>query len=128
MLSEIQSLGFRTINLLRNLGVLSIFIDKAILSFTKRLYYFWLILRQFIVIGYYSLKVVVMTAFFRGSTWLYKALQASLAFRQRVQLSLWLHTFDHKWARSFSCRFNGSRSCWRFNCCRNCYNASNWTN
>ena len=67
MLSAIQSLGNKTIDSMRNLGVLSIFIAKTILSFTKRPYYFGLILRQFVVIGYYSLPVVAMTAFFSGA-------------------------------------------------------------
>jgi phospholipid/cholesterol/gamma-HCH transport system permease protein len=52
---------------MHSLGGLFIFIAKTLLSFTKRPYYFGLILRQFIVIGYYSLPVVAMTAFFSGA-------------------------------------------------------------
>ena len=126
MLSAIQSLGGRTIDSLRNLGVLSIFIAKTILGFTKRPYYFGLILRQFIVIGYYSLPVVAMTAFFSGAV---LALQSYTGFsRFSTESSIAtvvVRTFDHKRVRSCSCRFNGSWSCWRFNCSRNWYNASN---
>lgn len=67
MISAIQNLGNKTIGSMRNLGVLSIFIGKILISFTKRPYYFGLILRQFIVIGYYSLPVVAMTALFSGA-------------------------------------------------------------
>lgn len=67
MLSVIQSLGNKTICSMRDLGVLSIFIAKTLISFTKRPYYFGLIVRQFIIIGYYSLPVVAMTAFFSGA-------------------------------------------------------------
>lgn len=67
MLSAIQNLGRTTIESSRNLGILTIFITKTLFSYTKRPYYFGIILRQLIVIGYYSLPVVAMTAFFSGA-------------------------------------------------------------
>jgi phospholipid/cholesterol/gamma-HCH transport system permease protein len=67
MLLAIQNLGSKTIESIRNLGILSIFVAKIIRSFVKRPYYFGIIARQFVVIGYYSLPVVAMTAFFSGA-------------------------------------------------------------
>ena len=67
MLLAIQNLGKKTIFSMRNLGVLTIFIIKTLLSFLKRPYYFGIIVRQLIIIGYYSLPVVAMTAFFSGA-------------------------------------------------------------
>ncbi len=67
MLSAIQILGNKTICSVKDLGVLSIFIAKILASFAKGPYYFGLIFRQLIIIGYYSLPVVAMTAFFSGA-------------------------------------------------------------
>ncbi|MDP4708958.1 MAG: ABC transporter permease [Rickettsiaceae bacterium] len=67
MISTIQTLGNKSINFTRQLGVLGIFVSKTIFSLTKRPLYLGLILRQLIVIGYYSLPVVAMTAFFSGA-------------------------------------------------------------
>jgi phospholipid/cholesterol/gamma-HCH transport system permease protein len=67
MLSAIQILGNKTICSVKDLGVLSIFIGKILASFAKGPYYFGLIFRQLIIIGYYSLPVVAMTAFFSGA-------------------------------------------------------------
>ena len=67
MLSAIQILGNKTICSVKDLGVLSIFIGKILASFAKGPYYFGLIFRQLIIIGYYSLPVIAMTAFFSGA-------------------------------------------------------------
>ena len=67
MISAIQTLGSKSINFTRQLGVLGIFVSKTIFSLTRRPFYLKLILRQLIVIGYYSLPVVAMTAFFSGA-------------------------------------------------------------
>lgn len=67
MLTAVQYLGNRSINFTRQLGVLGIFISKATISLTKRPLYLGLIFRQLIIIGYFSLPVVAMTAFFSGA-------------------------------------------------------------
>jgi len=67
MLSATQYIGNRTIFLISKIGALSIFISKAIVGMFKRPFYFNLIGRQFLTIGYFSLPVVAMTAFFSGA-------------------------------------------------------------
>ena len=67
MLTAVQYLGNRSINFTRQLGVLGIFISKTTISLTKRPLYLGLIFRQLIIIGYFSLPVVAMTAFFSGA-------------------------------------------------------------
>lgn len=63
----IQEIGITFIELMRNIGALGIFIYKTIIRFLARPFYFGLILRQLIVIGYGSLPVVAMTALFSGA-------------------------------------------------------------
>jgi len=67
MLTAVQYLGNRSINFTRQLGVLGIFVSRIIFSLTKRPLYLRLIFRQLIIIGYFSLPVVAMTAFFSGA-------------------------------------------------------------
>lgn len=67
MLGAVQYLGNRSINFTRELGVLGIFIFRTIFSLVKGPLYLGLIFRQLIVIGYFSLPVVAMTAFFSGA-------------------------------------------------------------
>ncbi len=67
MLTAVQYLGNRSINFTRQLGVLGIFVSRIIFSLTKRPLYLGLIFRQLIIIGYFSLPVVAMTAFFSGA-------------------------------------------------------------
>lgn len=67
MLAAVQYLGNRSINFTRQLGVLGIFIFRTIFSLVKGPLYLGLTFRQLIVIGYFSLPVVAMTAFFSGA-------------------------------------------------------------
>lgn len=67
MLGAIQYIGNRSIDLTRQLGALSIFIFQALLGIFLRPFYFNLIGRQLVTIGYFSLPVVAMTAFFSGA-------------------------------------------------------------
>ncbi len=67
MLAIPQNIGKTTINLTQKLGHFAIFTTKIILSFLKPPFYFGNIFRQFLVIGYYSLPVVAMTALFSGA-------------------------------------------------------------
>lgn len=60
-------IGSRTILFTREVGVLSIFIAKVLMGAFKRPFYFKIIGQQLIIIGYYSLPVVAMTAFFSGA-------------------------------------------------------------
>lgn len=77
MLTAIQNLGHKSIDFTRQLGVFGMFISKTICSLFKGPLYFKLIMRQFVVIGYYSLPVVAMTAFFSGAV---LALQSYTSF------------------------------------------------
>jgi phospholipid/cholesterol/gamma-HCH transport system permease protein len=67
MSSAIQQLGSKTINFMSSIGALAIFIAKTLVAFAKRPFYVGLVVRQLIIIGYYSLPVVAMTAFFSGA-------------------------------------------------------------
>ena len=67
MISAVHYIGNRTINFTRQIGILVIFITKTIISYFKRPFYFSLIFRQLVTIGYFSLPVVAMTAFFSGA-------------------------------------------------------------
>lgn len=67
MFSLVQQLGSKSIDFTRSIGVLSIFIGRTFLGLAKRPFYIGLIVRQLIIIGYYSLPVVAMTAFFSGA-------------------------------------------------------------
>ncbi len=63
----IRNIGRKTLESLSALGKLSIFTSKAVLGFFKRPLYFKMIARQLVNIGFYSLPVVAMTAFFSGA-------------------------------------------------------------
>ena len=67
MLALVQQLGSKSIDFTRSIGVLSIFIARTFVGFAKRPFYIGLIAKQLIIIGYYSLPVVAMTAFFSGA-------------------------------------------------------------
>jgi phospholipid/cholesterol/gamma-HCH transport system permease protein len=67
MLTSITSIGHKTLVFLSRVGSLSIFIGKIIIGLFRRPFYFGLIFRQFLSIGYYSLPVVAMTSFFSGA-------------------------------------------------------------
>lgn len=67
MIAVIQHLGNRSINFVRNLGILHIFIVQTIIGLFKRPLYLRLFCKQLLVIGYFSLPVVAMTAFFSGA-------------------------------------------------------------
>lgn len=67
MLALIQQLGSKSIDFTRSIGVLSIFIARTFVGLAKRPFYIGLIAKQLIIIGYYSLPVVAMTAFFSGA-------------------------------------------------------------
>lgn len=76
MLSIVSQIGRSTIKLSKIIGALSLFTALTISNFRSPLY-FKLILRQFLVIGFYSLPVVAMTAFFSGAV---LALQSYIGF------------------------------------------------
>ena len=67
MLNIPAYIGNRTISFSREVGVLTIFIVRIITGLAKSPIYLKLIARQLMVIGYYSLPVVAMTAFFSGA-------------------------------------------------------------
>ncbi|MDC0864940.1 ABC transporter permease [Rickettsiaceae bacterium] len=67
ILTFAQHVGSNTLNFIRQVGVISIFTYKALLGIFKRPFYLNLVFRQLIVIGYFSLPVVAMTAFFSGA-------------------------------------------------------------
>lgn len=67
MLTAVQYIGNRSINFTRHVGVLGIFIAKTIFSLAKKPFYFRLLVKQLVSIGYFSLPVVAMTAFFSGA-------------------------------------------------------------
>ncbi len=67
ILLPFRYMGRHTIVFLQKLGALFIFTSKIIARFFRRPFYFSLIFRQFISIGYFSLPVVAMTAFFSGA-------------------------------------------------------------
>jgi phospholipid/cholesterol/gamma-HCH transport system permease protein len=61
-----HQLGRLLLHFLGSVGALAIFIFQGLKAIVKPPYYFGLIQRQFIDIGYYSLPVVGMTALFTG--------------------------------------------------------------
>ncbi len=63
----INQIGRYTINSAHNIGALFIFISVVIRSIVSPPWHFRLILKQLITIGFYSLPVVAMTAFFSGA-------------------------------------------------------------
>lgn len=67
MLQLVNGIGKKTINFTRILGAISIFVVQTVSSAVRPPIYFGSILRQFISIGFYSLPVVAMTAFFSGA-------------------------------------------------------------
>ncbi len=67
LLLFLQSLGAHTLNLLELIGSISIFIGKALSGLFRAPFYFKSFLNQLLVIGFYSLPVVGMTAFFSGA-------------------------------------------------------------
>ena len=67
VLSHIQLLGDKASKLFYLVGHLLIFIAKTLLGFVQKPFYPNLIARQLIIIGYNSLPVVAMTAFFSGA-------------------------------------------------------------
>lgn len=67
MMSVIQQLGSKTILFTHSIGVWTIFVAKIISGIFKKPFYFSIILKQLAIIGYYSLPVVAMTAFFSGA-------------------------------------------------------------
>ncbi len=67
MLALVQQLGSKSIDFTRSIGVLSMFIARTFVGFAKRPFYIGLIAKQLVTIGYYSLPVVAMTAFFSGA-------------------------------------------------------------
>jgi phospholipid/cholesterol/gamma-HCH transport system permease protein len=67
VLNLVNQIGKGTINCAQTLGNWSIFTFLTIISIFKLPLYFNLIWRQFVSIGFYSLPVVAMTAFFSGA-------------------------------------------------------------
>lgn len=67
MLVLVRQLGSKSIDFTRSIGILSIFIAKTFVGFAKRPFYIGLIAKQLVIIGYYSLPVVAMTALFSGA-------------------------------------------------------------
>ncbi len=67
MVAVVQYIGSKTINFSHGVGFFTIFLLKTLLGILKRPFYFKLIARQLLTIGYFSLPVVAMTAFFSGA-------------------------------------------------------------
>ncbi|MBN8511929.1 MAG: ABC transporter permease [Rickettsiales bacterium] len=67
MLPLVQQVGHKTLLFMQSIGIVSIFIGKTIAGLFRRPFYFTIVLRQLLIIGYYSLPVVAMTAFFSGA-------------------------------------------------------------
>lgn len=67
MLVIVQSIGNKSIKFLQELGVFGLFLSKTMIGIVKRPFYTNIILKQLLIIGYYSLPVVGMTAFFSGA-------------------------------------------------------------
>ncbi len=63
----VQQVGHKTLSFMQSIGIVSIFIGKTIAGLFRRPFYFAIVLRQLLTIGYYSLPVVAMTAFFSGA-------------------------------------------------------------
>lgn len=62
-----QSLGAHILNLLELTGSVCIFISRALSGLFQRPFYFKSFLHQLVIIGFYSLPVVGMTAIFSGA-------------------------------------------------------------
>ncbi len=60
-------IGKETLDLLRSFGALCIFISATVSSALRPPIYFKMVFQQFLIIGFYSLPVVAMTAFFSGA-------------------------------------------------------------
>lgn len=67
MIRFVNYIGKHTIAYTKDLGSLCIFIFTTIASVFRLPLYLKIILQQFLVIGFYSLPVVAMTAFFSGA-------------------------------------------------------------
>lgn len=67
MLSLVRQVGHKTLSFMQSIGIVSIFVGKTIAGLFRRPFYFTIVLRQLLIIGYYSLPVVAMTAFFSGA-------------------------------------------------------------
>ncbi len=67
MIEFVRAIGIKTLKMFQLIGALAIFITKAGVGLVKRPLYLDLILRHVINIGFYSLPVVAMTAFFSGA-------------------------------------------------------------
>lgn len=65
-MNAISSVGRTTLGLLHEVGRLSVFTIDAVTSFVRPPIYWSLVLKQVMRIGYYSLPVVGLTAFFTG--------------------------------------------------------------
>lgn len=67
ILDIVNLLGKRTLAFIRNIGNFAIFTFLVITTVFKRPIYYGLILKQLLIIGFFSLPVVAMTTFFSGA-------------------------------------------------------------
>lgn len=67
MLEFVQFVGRRTLEVASAIGTLTLFIIKILMGIFAPPFYFGIIARQLLIIGYYSLPVVAMTAVFSGA-------------------------------------------------------------
>lgn len=67
MLNFVQAIGSKSANLFYSIGHITLFTSKAIFGMISLPIYFRLIVKQLWIVGYYSLPVVAMTAFFSGA-------------------------------------------------------------
>ena len=67
MLNLVASLGQRTLVFMQGIGAFSIFVFQTVSSLVRPPIYLNSLFRQFVSIGFYSLPVVAMTAFFSGA-------------------------------------------------------------
>lgn len=67
MFTPVQYIGRKTLGFFEQVGMFSIFVAKALIGVFNRPFYFGLILRQLMSIGYFSLPVVAMTSVFSGA-------------------------------------------------------------
>jgi phospholipid/cholesterol/gamma-HCH transport system permease protein len=79
ILTVLQTIGRAFLSALATIGRLTLFTLTALLHCLKPPYYWRLLLRQMVDIGYYSLPVVGMTAIFTGMV---LALQSSIGFER----------------------------------------------
>jgi len=79
ILAVLQAIGRAFLSALATIGRLTLFTLAALLHCLKPPYYWRLLLRQMVDIGYYSLPVVGMTAIFTGMV---LALQSSTGFQR----------------------------------------------